>query len=171
MFPLKELQEAGLSASGPLDPPETQVIAGSLQVAHVHGQILQPQTRTLSHSGQLGGPVGGAGAVREGREGKRVNTACKTALREVQLYADSLVVCEAKRGEVGVFLCKVCQSVNNSGQLCETEQRVLALSYCIIHCYYSCATLPLICLFLVWILRAESQSTAKKIISTLLTCY
>ncbi len=70
MLPLKELQEAGLGASGPLDPPETQVVAGSLQVAHVHGQVLQPQTRSLSHRGQLGGSVGGAGAAREGKTRK-----------------------------------------------------------------------------------------------------
>lgn len=76
MLPLKELQEAGLGAGGPLDPSETQVIAGSLQVAHVHGQVLQPQTCSLSHRGQLGGPAGRAGAVREGSEGTNVNAAC-----------------------------------------------------------------------------------------------
>lgn len=57
MVPLKELQEAGLSAGGPLHSPETQVVSGSLQVAHVHGQVLQPQTRPLPHSGELRRPV------------------------------------------------------------------------------------------------------------------
>lgn len=70
MVPLKELQEAGLGACGALNPPETQIIAGSLQVPHVHGQVLQPQTRSLSYRGQLGRPVG-----RAGGEGKYVNTA------------------------------------------------------------------------------------------------
>lgn len=48
-------------------------------------------------------------------------------------YSDSLVVCEAERGEVGVFLRKVCQSVNDSGQLEQRRQRVLVHGYCIIH--------------------------------------
>lgn len=61
MVPLKELQEAGLGASGPLDPPETQVITGSLQVPHVHGQVLQPQTCSLPYRRQLGRSVGRAG--------------------------------------------------------------------------------------------------------------
>lgn len=60
MVALKELQEAGLGASGPLDTPETQVVAGSLKVPHVHGQVLQPQTCSLSYSGQLSGPDGRA---------------------------------------------------------------------------------------------------------------
>lgn len=57
VVPLEELQEAGLGASGPLDPTETQVVTGSLQVAHVHGQVLQPQTCSLTHCGQLGRPA------------------------------------------------------------------------------------------------------------------
>lgn len=63
MVPLKELQEAGLGACGPLDSTETKIIAGSLQVPHIHHQILQPQTRSLPHCGQLGRPVqrGGEG--------------------------------------------------------------------------------------------------------------
>lgn len=69
MVPLKELQETGLGSCGALYTSETQVIAGSLQVAHVHGQVLQPQTRTLSHGGQLGRPV------RDGGEKETVNTA------------------------------------------------------------------------------------------------
>lgn len=79
VVPLKKLQETGLGASGPLDPPETQVITGSLQVAHVHSQVLQPQTCSFSYCGQLGRPVGKAGTMREGREGKHVNTACCSA--------------------------------------------------------------------------------------------
>lgn len=112
MVPLKELQETGLGARGPLDPPETQIIAGSLQVAHVHGQVLQPQTCPLSHRGQLGGPVG-QGRHSKGHQANQQseNTANGT------LYSDSLVVCEAQRGEVGIFLGKVCQPVNDSGQL------------------------------------------------------
>lgn len=73
MVPLKELQEAGLGASGTLDPPETQVVAGPLQVAHVHGQVLQPQTRPLSHRGQLGRPVGRAAFSQRRKRG----SACK----------------------------------------------------------------------------------------------
>lgn len=64
MVPLKELQEAGLGAGGPLDPPETQVVVGSLHVAHVHHQVLQPETRPLSHRGQLGRPAGRGGKGR-----------------------------------------------------------------------------------------------------------
>lgn len=56
MITLKELQEAGLGASGPLDTPETHVVTGSLKVPHVHGQVLQPQTCSFSYSGQLGRP-------------------------------------------------------------------------------------------------------------------
>lgn len=56
MVPLKELQEAGLGPSGALDPAEAQVVPGPLQVAHVHGQVLQPQTRSFAHRGQLGRP-------------------------------------------------------------------------------------------------------------------
>lgn len=35
----------------------------------------------------------------------------------LQQYPDSLVVCETKRWQVGIFLRKVCQSVDDSGQL------------------------------------------------------
>lgn len=56
VVPLKELQEAGLGPRGPLDPAEAQVIPSPLQVADVHGQVLQPQTRSLPHRGQLGRP-------------------------------------------------------------------------------------------------------------------
>lgn len=57
MVALKQLQEAGLGAGGPLDTTETQVTTGSLQVPHVHGQVLQPQTRPLPNCGQLGRPA------------------------------------------------------------------------------------------------------------------
>lgn len=57
MVPLKELQEAGLGPGGPLDAPESYIITGSLQVPHVHGQVLQPQTSTLPDCGQLGRSV------------------------------------------------------------------------------------------------------------------
>lgn len=69
MVPLKQLQEAGLGAGGPLDTPETQVVAGSLHVPHVHGQVLQPETRPLPYRGQLGRPAGGAGERRRGGGG------------------------------------------------------------------------------------------------------
>ena len=59
VVPLKELQEAGLGPSGPLHPPEAQVVPGPLEVPHVHGQVLQPQTRSLPDCGQLGRPVEG----------------------------------------------------------------------------------------------------------------
>lgn len=56
MVPLKQLQEAGLGACGPLDPPETQVVTSSLQVPHVHNQVLQPQTGSLPNGGELRRP-------------------------------------------------------------------------------------------------------------------
>lgn len=68
MVPLKELQEAGLGARGSLDTAETQVVARTLQVAHVHGQVLQPQTGPLSHGGQLGRPASGTGGEGGGGE-------------------------------------------------------------------------------------------------------
>lgn len=42
-------------------------------------------------------------------------------------------MCEAKRREISVFLGKVCQSVDDSGQLCKEEQQALAANYYIIH--------------------------------------
>lgn len=72
--------------------------------------------------------VNWAGLVEQGRCSKghqanrqNVNTA------NGSLYSDSLVVCEAQRGEVGIFLGKVCQPVNDSGQLWVKEQMVSAL--------------------------------------------
>lgn len=56
MVPLKELQETGLGPSSALDSTEAQVVPSPLQVADVHGQVLQPQTRSLPHCGQLGRP-------------------------------------------------------------------------------------------------------------------
>lgn len=79
MVPLKELQEAGLGPSGPLDPAEAQVVPSPLQVADVHGQVLQPKTRSFPHRGQLGGSdkrEGGGGhnqrtffSVKTGQQG------------------------------------------------------------------------------------------------------
>lgn len=54
MVSLKELQEAGLSASGALRTPEAQVIPSPLQVLQVHAQVLNPQAAAFSHSGELG---------------------------------------------------------------------------------------------------------------------
>lgn len=42
-------------------------------------------------------------------------------MKTLQLQSDSLEVCKAERGEVSVFLCKVCQPVDDSGQLQETQ--------------------------------------------------
>lgn len=129
MVPLKELQEAGLGACGSLYAAETQVVARTLQVAHVHGQILQPQTGPLSHGGQLGRPASGTG---EGKRKKRrqhfQDLLCKNLQREMRHKRgasaaplrprpDSLVVRESKRWQVGVLLRKVCQSVDHSRQL------------------------------------------------------
>lgn len=112
---LKELQETGLSASGPLDPAETQVVAGPLQVPHVHGQVLQPQARSLTDRGQLGRPAGGKGC---GEVGGYVRG-------EEKERTDSLVVREAKRGEVRILLGKIRQSVNDSCQLPKKKRTIL----------------------------------------------
>lgn len=56
MIPLEELQEAGLGPCGAFHASETQVILSSLKVAHVHDQVLQPQTRSLAHCSQLSWP-------------------------------------------------------------------------------------------------------------------
>lgn len=42
VVPLEKLQETGLGTRGSLHAAETQVVSGTLQVAHVHGQVLQP---------------------------------------------------------------------------------------------------------------------------------
>lgn len=42
-------------------------------------------------------------------------------MKTLQLQSDSLEVCKAERGEVSVFLCKVCQPVDDSGQLQEKQ--------------------------------------------------
>ena len=77
MVPLKELQEAGLGPSGPLNPSETEIIVGSLEVPHVHGQVLQPQTSPLPNCGQLGRPAGRAGTISslgDGAQSKLIKT-------------------------------------------------------------------------------------------------
>lgn len=83
MVPLKELQEAGLGARGSLHATETQVVARTLQVAHVHGQVLQPQTGPLSHGGQLGRPAGG-GAVGGERRQHFQDLLCRNLGREIR---------------------------------------------------------------------------------------
>ena len=67
VVPLEQLQEAGLCARGALHPPEAQVVSGTLEVPHVHGQVLQPQAGPLPHRGQLG-RSGGGGDSQVGRE-------------------------------------------------------------------------------------------------------
>ena len=54
---LEESQEAGLGAGRALDPAESEVVAGVLQVSEVHQQVLSPQTGPLTHRGQLGRPT------------------------------------------------------------------------------------------------------------------
>lgn len=56
MIPLEKLQEAGLGPCGAFYPSETQIVSSSLKVAHVHDQILQPQTGSLTHCSQLSWP-------------------------------------------------------------------------------------------------------------------
>ena len=53
MVSLKELQEAGLSASGAFYTPKAQVIPSPLQVLQVHAQVLNPQAAAFPHSGEL----------------------------------------------------------------------------------------------------------------------
>jgi len=53
MVSLKELQEAGLSASGAFYTPKAQVISSPLQVVQVHAQVLNPQAAAFPHSGEL----------------------------------------------------------------------------------------------------------------------
>lgn len=53
MVPLKELQEAGLCASGAFYTPKAQVIPSPLQVLQVHAQVLNPQAAAFPHSGEL----------------------------------------------------------------------------------------------------------------------
>lgn len=53
MVSLKELQEAGLSASGAFYTPKAQVIPSPLQVLQVHAQVLNPQAAALPHGGEL----------------------------------------------------------------------------------------------------------------------
>lgn len=121
MVPLKELQETGLGPGGALDPAEAQVVPSPLQVTDVHGQVLEPQTRSLPHRGQLGRPekesgVGGHNqhtffSTKTGQEGR----------------SHSLVVREAQRWELGVLLGKACQPVDDSGQLWEPGRETLLL--------------------------------------------
>jgi hypothetical protein len=81
MVPLEELQEAGLGACSTLHPPETQVFAGTLKVPHVHGQVLEPQTCSLTHCGQLGRPgrerERGGGEIRYRKVRRKVQIKCR----------------------------------------------------------------------------------------------
>lgn len=124
MVPLKELQETGLGPSGALDPTEAQVVPSPLQVADVHGQVLQPQTRSLPHRGQLGRPEkeSGVGGVAI------INTRSSVLKPAGVSRSHSLVVREAQRWELGVLLGKVCQPVDDSGQLWEPGRETRSLS-------------------------------------------
>jgi len=51
---LEDLQERGLGSGGTFDTTEAQVIAGTLEVAQVHQQVLNPQASTLANGDQLG---------------------------------------------------------------------------------------------------------------------
>lgn len=58
VIPLKELQEAGLSASGALHSPEAELITDTLQVLEVHAEILNPKAAAFPNRGQLSRPEG-----------------------------------------------------------------------------------------------------------------
>lgn len=60
----KELQEAGLSASGALHSSEAQVISDTLQVLEVHAKILNPKTATFPNCGQLSRPENNPKAIQ-----------------------------------------------------------------------------------------------------------
>lgn len=113
VVPLKELQEAGLGSCGALDPAEAQVVPSPLQVADVHGQVLQPKTRSFPHRGQLGG----SDKRERGGGGHNQRTFFSVKLANRVSHSHSLVVCEAERREVGVLLGKVGQPVDDPGQL------------------------------------------------------
>lgn len=50
---IEDLQERGLGARGALHATEAEVIAGTLEVAQVHQQVLNPQASTLANGDQL----------------------------------------------------------------------------------------------------------------------
>jgi hypothetical protein len=52
---VEDLQERRLSTGGTLDTTEAQVITGTLEVAQIHQQILDPETSTLANGHELGG--------------------------------------------------------------------------------------------------------------------
>lgn len=52
---VEDLEEGGLSTGGTLDTTEAQVITGTLKVAQIHQQILDPETSTLTNGNQLSG--------------------------------------------------------------------------------------------------------------------
>ena len=66
VVPVKQLEEGGLGAGGALHPPEPQSVPGRPEVLLVYDQLLQPETRSLAHRGQLGGlQVGEAYTARQ----------------------------------------------------------------------------------------------------------
>lgn len=62
---VEDLQERRLSTGGTLDTTEAQVIAGTLKVAQIHQQILDPETSTLANGHQLGGLTVSEAQTRE----------------------------------------------------------------------------------------------------------
>ncbi len=53
LVPIEQLHKAGLCTGGTLGPKQAQVIKLELEIFHIHDQLLQPQSGTLAHRGQL----------------------------------------------------------------------------------------------------------------------
>ena len=54
-----------MSTGGTLDTTESQVITGTLEVAQIHQEILDPETSTLANGNQLGGLTVSEAQARE----------------------------------------------------------------------------------------------------------
>ena len=54
MVSVEKFQETGLSACRAFHTAKPKVLPGSLKVPQVHEEVLDPDTRSLAHSGQLG---------------------------------------------------------------------------------------------------------------------
>ena len=103
---IKQAQETCLCPCGALDTSESQVVPGPLQVAQIHQEVRNPQTRPLPNSGQL----------------------CRSAIQKDQVQnivdgceqtkkVNSLKVGVAQRREGLVLLCKCGQPLNTSSKL------------------------------------------------------
>lgn len=55
MVTIKESQERALGTGRSLDTAETEIVACALEVAQIPQQLLDPQSSTLTNSGELGG--------------------------------------------------------------------------------------------------------------------